>query len=466
MFTRTPRARGVAARLAGVVLASLALPLSAAAQISVIGVPPVRWSLNDEAIGVAGSVVEDFEDAALAPGLSILWQSAAGSVGPVTTLPALFNPSTNDAFGNAFVGGNWDGARGLCTGRGNVSYSYAQSQNWGNVTFFFSPPVREVGLSIQQSNAAANLVVNGINRGDVGGLSGLNMTSGGRNGYLIVRAPGAELISSIQIDNRGTGDGYLIDHLTFNATLPDPVTVSGVSPAAWGSPDSVLGVEGAFIENFEDTQLIPDLLVECETPAGNLGPTNVLPRTWNPITQDPNGDLFDPAAWDGSHCFVNTRTNGSFPYNEVADWGDMILRFQRPMALVGFSLEEMALPARLIINGRDAGDLMSRAGLSLAGGGRQGYIRIEAGSTAFISSVRIANGRGSFYDGFAIDHVALSPFCPADFNRDGGVDGADVDAFFAVWEAGDARADVNNDGGVDGADVDYFFGQWETGGCV
>jgi len=26
-------------------------------------------------------------------------------------------------------------------------------------------------------------------------------------------------------------------------------------------------------------------------------------------------------------------------------------------------------------------------------------------------------------------------------------------------------ADVNQDGGVDGADVDYFFARWEAGGC-
>jgi uncharacterized membrane protein len=55
--------------------------------------------------------------------------------------------------------------------------------------------------------------------------------------------------------------------------------------------------------------------------------------------------------------------------------------------------------------------------------------------------------------------------CPADFNADGGVDGADVNAFFAKWEAGDCLADVNADGGVDGGDVGVFFAAWESGGC-
>lgn len=55
--------------------------------------------------------------------------------------------------------------------------------------------------------------------------------------------------------------------------------------------------------------------------------------------------------------------------------------------------------------------------------------------------------------------------CAADFNQDGGVDGADVDAFFATWEEGSVAADVNEDGGIDGADVGAFFEVWEAGGC-
>ena len=62
-----------------------------------------------------------------------------------------------------------------------------------------------------------------------------------------------------------------------------------------------------------------------------------------------------------------------------------------------------------------------------------------------------------------IDTVSLP--CPADYNQDGGIDGSDVDAFFASWENGDTRADVNQDGGVAGADVVTFFAAWEAGGC-
>lgn len=55
--------------------------------------------------------------------------------------------------------------------------------------------------------------------------------------------------------------------------------------------------------------------------------------------------------------------------------------------------------------------------------------------------------------------------CPADFNRDGGVDGSDIEAFIVRWEGGRPEADVNRDGGIDGADIGTFFVAWEAGGC-
>ncbi|MBS0195258.1 MAG: hypothetical protein JSR77_00710 [Planctomycetes bacterium] len=74
-------------------------------------------------------------------------------------------------------------------------------------------------------------------------------------------------------------------------------------------------------------------------------------------------------------------------------------------------------------------------------------------------------------DSFSITSQAVTPtcsFCPAcaaDYNQDGGVDGADVAAFFADWENSTGCADVSQDGGVDGADVDFFYQRWEAGGC-
>lgn len=60
---------------------------------------------------------------------------------------------------------------------------------------------------------------------------------------------------------------------------------------------------------------------------------------------------------------------------------------------------------------------------------------------------------------------SFCPSCAADYDNSGGVDGADVDAFFVDWAAAAACADVDQSGGVDGADVDAFFVDWSAGGC-
>lgn len=58
-----------------------------------------------------------------------------------------------------------------------------------------------------------------------------------------------------------------------------------------------------------------------------------------------------------------------------------------------------------------------------------------------------------------------SRYCPADFDEDGGVTGADLGAFLSAFELGDARADVDDDGGISFADVATFLSLFEAGGC-
>jgi hypothetical protein len=76
----------------------------------------------------------------------------------------------------------------------------------------------------------------------------------------------------------------------------------------------------------------------------------------------------------------------------------------------------------------------------------------------------MGSGSTTLFGGFWAAEL-LPPPCPADYNQDGGIDGADVQAFFADWENGITPADVNLDGGIDGADVQYFFEVWAAGGC-
>lgn len=60
---------------------------------------------------------------------------------------------------------------------------------------------------------------------------------------------------------------------------------------------------------------------------------------------------------------------------------------------------------------------------------------------------------------------AACPPCAADFDNNGGVDGGDLAAFFAEFEAGGGCADVDLNGGIDGGDLGAFFALFEAGGC-
>ncbi len=89
---------------------------------------------------------------------------------------------------------------------------------------------------------------------------------------------------------------------------------------------------------------------------------------------------------------------------------------------------------------------------------------IQLGHTARVRCA-VTNACGSLNSNPATLTLCACLACPADFNQDGGVDGVDVQAFFASWEVGNCDADVNLDGGVDGSDVNSFFAVWEDGRC-
>ncbi len=97
--------------------------------------------------------------------------------------------------------------------------------------------------------------------------------------------------------------------------------------------------------------------------------------------------------------------------------------------------------------------------------------RIAGAATPSLTITGVGSGDQGMYDvvvttgcgSFTTTAGVLSVSCPADFNADGGVDGADVDAFFVQWVDGNDTADFNADGGVDGGDVDAFFDRWVSG---
>ncbi|MBS0196600.1 MAG: hypothetical protein JSR77_07565 [Planctomycetes bacterium] len=107
-----------------------------------------------------------------------------------------------------------------------------------------------------------------------------------------------------------------------------------------------------------------------------------------------------------------------------------------------------------------------RGGADLADDGR-----VSGSATEHLAMTNCGPSDAGLYDvvittscgTFSTFPVRFDVVCPSDFNSDGGVDGGDVDAFYASWAAGGSQADFNGDGGIDGSDVHDFFQRWEAG---
>jgi len=65
------------------------------------------------------------------------------------------------------------------------------------------------------------------------------------------------------------------------------------------------------------------------------------------------------------------------------------------------------------------------------------------------------------FEGPAVDAIASINNSPADWDRNGSVDGDDTIAFFADWDAN--QGDINGDGGSDSDDVISYFTRFENG---
>lgn len=165
-------------------------------------------------------------------------------------------------------------------------------------------------------------------------------------------------------------------------------------------------------------------------------------QRWAPLGAGVNGlvralEVFDDGSGPRLYAAGDFTDAGGVAVQRLARWD---------------GLAWSACPA----GGIPAGTINDLAAFDPDGGGPSRAYQAVAG--AFLA---VAGGTVS-----AANFALLLPGrSAADFNGDGGIDGADVEAFFVAWETGSVSADVNEDGGVDGADVEAFFVAWETGGC-
>lgn len=95
-----------------------------------------------------------------------------------------------------------------------------------------------------------------------------------------------------------------------------------------------------------------------------------------------------------------------------------------------------------------------------------------AGRTGSLSTIPGVNSLGNVNYATMVANLVswvadegFCPVCPADFDQDGGVTGADISAFFEQFEQGAPCADTDQDGGVSSSDIATFFIAFEAGGC-
>jgi len=188
-------------------------------------------------------------------------------------------------------------------------------------------------------------------------------------------------------------------------------TIKTFDPSVWPRSDAEIGVEGYVIEDFEDTELVEGLQVELsDSTTDNFGPTNKLPRAFNPDFHDTGGGrVFVPGVWDGSHVLINRRSPSPHLYEDYV-WGDTSFHVPGGASSFGFSLHEMDRDTELSVNGIP---LVNLRKLLPSGTTRGGYVRIDAAPGLTIYSVKVANSfTTTTGDGLAFDHVAFKPLRP------------------------------------------------------
>lgn len=178
-----------------------------------------------------------------------------------------------------------------------------------------------------------------------------------------------------------------------------------------------LGISGYAIESFEDAALLSGLEIEYSdaiTAAANIGPTNILPATFNPAVDDINvGQVFIGSAWDGAHSLVNRNLSVTpIPLNyEDFNWTDLTFHFTTPVDSVGFTIHNLHLSAPVSING---GEFSTSLETHLPySADLNGFIRFDAGVGELIHTLRISNTAHAFSgDGFALDYFAFNAVVP------------------------------------------------------
>ena len=123
--------------------------------MTVTAFAPSTWPRTDAALGVTGFIIEDFEDAALVPGLQAQVSGGTADYGPIETLPHAFDPSADDPnAGKVLVAGIWDGTHVLMNRRSAPLPVGYNDGEWADFIVRVAGGAASIGFSVQQLNIA------------------------------------------------------------------------------------------------------------------------------------------------------------------------------------------------------------------------------------------------------------------------------------------------------------------------
>jgi hypothetical protein len=248
---------------------------------------------------------------------------------------------------------------------------------------------------------------------------------------------------------------------------------------------------------------IPSVTTNAYGAGTSKGPTDPNGPTYNELgVLDPAGEYlfddifvagfrltpgnfndFDLTSLGGSNITQFRFLRGDFNFDGVVDCDDKALI--EAAAANGYTLDD----TEVVIKDRDTAELeddITYTAFRWEGREFNGVLamirmNLADGSTGEWTSGQIVQGGqivawggsvtqsdlDTFNAEFELDCTGgpTCPACAADYDDNGGVDGGDLGAFFADFEAGESCADVDGNGGVDGGDLGFFFAVFEAGGC-
>lgn len=326
-------------------------------------------------------------------------------------------------------------------------------------SFASRPTVTSNGIPFWVTGTRTTASGSTSNRGLYSGLMPVSLLSGGDplGGISEPVSPLSSVQFSFKVSSRGTNWVGLVG-ITAPAASDRVVAINGDVVVVDGSPvrEGVLVPVSAGGDGVEAWTNWSDFGINEAGDWLMTGDTNAA------TTQDHFVAINGQIILREGEVASGLNTSGAFSGADLNESGDWAVLWG--VSVDGTTREAVIFNGEVLIKETDEidfdGDGLPDAGITLTD--------ITGLESLFISDRRA----GGFVDVFFTGDTALGEAayrisvpvpCPADLNGDGGVDGDDVIAFFALWDVSDSGADFNGDGGVDGDDVIAFFGRWDNG---